>query len=287
MIKNVILLLVLTSVFFTQSQTNFNGVWQGIMVRDGFKNEQANIIFADFKTSNGSLEGKIRDEIFDTDHYAVKKIKGSYKDHEIKFNEFVIEKKKSSSKTNWCNIEASLNYNDSTGYLEGRYTSNDCKRNSGKIILYRSKASFSAGDTPSLSHSWFTPFINDLKKGYNAPMIREEERKNFQFQPIYFDHDKAEIKPEYNEFLIKMSRVVDGHTDLRIKVTGHTDSDGSEIYNTDLSRRRAQALIDFFISHGLSQDRIEIDFKGEGSPIDTNLTPEGKQHNRRVDFAFI
>jgi len=269
------------------SQTDFNGVWQGIMVKDGFKNEQASILFADFKVNKGSVEGKTRDEIVDSDLYAVKKIKGTCKNNEIKFNQFVIEKKKNSSKTNWCNIDADLFYNDSTGYLEGRYTSSDCKRNSGKIILYRSKASFSATDTPALSHSWFKPFINDLKKGYNAPMIRDEERKNFQFQPIYFDHDKAEIKSEYNDFLIRMTRVVDGHTDLRIKVTGHTDADGSDAYNIDLSKRRAQALIDFFVAHGLSQDRIQIDFKGESAPIDNNSTPEGKQHNRRVDFAFI
>ena len=269
------------------SQTDFNGIWQGLMIKDGFKNEQASIFFADFKITKGVVEGKTRDEIFNTDQYAVKKIKGTCKNNEIKFNQYVIEKKKNSSKTNWCNIEADLFYNDSTGYLEGRYTSTDCKRNTGKIILYRSKTSFSATDTSSLSHSWFKPFVNDLKKGYNAPMIRDEERKNFQFEPIYFDHDQSEIKPEYNDFLIKMTRVVDGHTDLRIIVTGHTDADGSDAYNIELSKRRAQALIDFFVAHGLSKDRIQIDFKGESAPIDNNSTPEGKQHNRRVDFSFI
>ena len=269
------------------SQTDFNGIWQGLMIKDGFKNEQASILFADFKITKGVVEGKTRDEIFNTDQYAVKKIKGTCKNNEIKFNQYVIEKKKNSSKTNWCNIEADLFYNDSTGYLEGRYTSTDCKRNTGKIILYRSKASFSATDTSSLSHSWYKSFVNDLKKGYNAPMIRDEERKNFQFEPIYFDHDQSEIKPEYNDFLIKMTRVVDGHTDLRIKVTGHTDADGSDAYNIELSKRRAQALIDFFVAHGLSKDRIQIDFKGESAPIDNNSTPEGKQHNRRVDFSFI
>ncbi len=84
-----------------------------------------------------------------------------------------------------------------------------------------------------------------------------------------------------------MIRVVDGHSDLRIKVTGHTDADGSDTYNLDLSKRRAEALIQFFIVNGLSRERIEIDFKGEADPIDDNATPEGKQRNRRVDFSFI
>jgi OOP family OmpA-OmpF porin len=55
----------------------------------------------------------------------------------------------------------------------------------------------------------------------------------------------------------------------------------------DLSKRRAEAIIGFFTAHGLSKDRLEIDFKGESAPVDNNTTPEGKQHNRRVDFSFI
>ena len=82
-------------------------------------------------------------------------------------------------------------------------------------------------------------------------------------------------------------RVIEGHTDLRIKVTGNTDADGSDVYNLELSKKRAEALINFFVSKGLSRDRIEIEFKGESNPIDTNTTPEGKQRNRRVDFSFI
>jgi outer membrane protein OmpA-like peptidoglycan-associated protein len=84
-----------------------------------------------------------------------------------------------------------------------------------------------------------------------------------------------------------MARVVDGHSDLRIKVTGHTDGDGSDEYNINLSKRRAEAIVNYFASLGLSKDRIVIDFKGEKEPIDRNDTPEGKQHNRRVDFSFI
>lgn len=269
------------------SQTDFNGVWQGIMVKDGFKNEQGSILYTSFTVNSGIVEGKTRDEVYNTNEFAVKKIKGSVKKNVIQFNQIVIEKKKNNSKTNWCNIDASLTYNDSTGYLEGKYTSTDCKRNTGKIILYRSTAKFSATEESMLAHSWMKFFLNDLSKGYNAPAIRDIERKSFVFQPIYFDYDKAEIRPEYQNFLIKMIRVVDGHTDLRIKVTGHTDADGSDAYNIDLSKKRAQALIDFFVANGLSKDRIEIDFKGESLPVDSNSTPEGKQHNRRVDFAFI
>lgn len=275
------------SISFGFCQVDFSGVWQGIMLKDGNKLEQGTIIYATFSIDGTNLEGKIRDEIYETDFFAVKKLKGTVKKSELKFSQFVIEKKKNSSNTNWCNIESTLIYNDSTGFLEGRYTSNDCKRNTGKLMLYKSTVKFSATEVSPISQIWFKQFIIDLKKGYNAPPIRELERNNFVFQPIYFDYDKAEIHPEYIEFLKKMIRVVDGHSDLRIKVTGHTDADGSENYNIELSKKRAETLINFFVLNGLSKDRIVIDFKGESAPIDTNSTPEGKQRNRRVDFSFI
>lgn len=282
-----ICILFLFSIFQSWSQSDFNGVWQGIIIRDGYKNEQSILFYTNFQINDGKVSGKTRDELYNTDYFAVKQIKGTTKGSEITFSQFVIEKKKNSPKSNWCNIDATLKYNDSTGYLEGRYKSSNCKTNTGKIILYRSKAAFSATEQIMVTHIWFDRFLLDLKKGYNAPEKRENERKNFVFQPIYFDSDKAEIRPEYTDFLKRMIRVVDGHTDLRIKVTGHTDADGSDEYNIELSKKRAQSLIDFFVANGLNKDRIEIDFKGEKAPVDSNETPEGKQHNRRVDFSFI
>jgi outer membrane protein OmpA-like peptidoglycan-associated protein len=273
--------------FVSNGQANMAGTWQGIMIKDGTTAEQASLIYLTVQINGETIEGKTRNEIYNTDFFAVKKIKGTYKNNELFISEFVVEKKKNSSKITWCNINATLLYSDSTGYLTGKYTSTDCKRNTGKIILYKSKAVFSSTETSPLSHTWFPRFTKDLSKGYNAPEIREKERSSFQFQPIYFDYDKAEIKPENIAFLKKIIRVVDGHSDLRIKVTGHTDGDGSDAYNEELSKKRAQALIDFFIANGLSRDRIVLDFKGEKQPIDNNLTPEGKQRNRRVDFSFI
>lgn len=274
-------------IFLSNAQTDFKGVWQGVIVKDGYKNEQGLLFYANFEIEGTTLSGKTRDEIYNTDFFAVKKIKGTISGNELNLSQFAVEKKKNSSKSVWCNVDAKLKYNDSTGYLVGTYKSSDCKGNSGKIILYKSSAVFSAIEGPMLPHAWFSNFISDLKKGYNAPLIRELERKNFAFQTIYFDYDKAEIRPENYDYLKKLIRVVDAHSDLRIKVTGHTDGDGSEEYNLELSRKRAEALIDFFVKNGLSKDRIEIDFKGKSDPVDRNDTPEGKQRNRRVDFSFI
>jgi outer membrane protein OmpA-like peptidoglycan-associated protein len=269
------------------AQVTFSGSWQGLLVRDGVPLKNATIIYLDVPSNDQEFIGKIREELCDTDLFAVKKIKGKINDRALSFQQTLIEKKKSNSKTTWCMYSATLTYNDSTGYLEGNFTSTDCRNNRGKIVLYRSSNATIDTEKSPQSHAWFSPFVSDYSKGYFSPEIRKKERDNFIFQPIYFDYDKAEIKTEYHNFLIRLIRVVNGHSDLRIKVTGHTDADGSDNYNLDLSKKRAEAIIAFFTSHGLSKDRLEIDFKGESAPVDNNSTPEGRQHNRRVDFSFI
>ena len=280
-----VLFCVLTLSALTQSM--LSGNWQGILIRDGGTIQQATIIYLTIPTSDKEFMGKTREEIYDTELFAVKKLKGTTNGKNLNFQQSFIEKKKTSSKTTWCMLSATMSYNDSTGYIEGKYTSTDCRNNRGKIILYRSNVAFPEGDKSTPSQAWFKTFVSDYTKGYFAPEIRNRERDNFKFVPIYFDYDLDEIKPEYHDFLIRLVRVVNGHSDLRIKVTGHTDADGSDEYNLDLSKRRAEAIIEFFTSHGLSKDRLEIDFKGESLPVDNNSTPEGKQNNRRVDFSFI
>ena len=287
MMKKILLIALVFCTFYSYSQVVFNGLWQGILILDGQKLEQGKIIFANFAVTGKNIEGKTREEVYNTDLYAVKKIKGEVTNNEIKFKQLVIEKKKTASSITWCLFESTLLYNDSTGYLEGKFFSTDCRRNTGKMIFYRSNAKFSANESAVLTQNWIETFKNDLKLGLNAPEIRIKERSEFVFEPIYFDVDQAIIKPEYEPYLLKMIRIVNGHSDLRVQITGHTDSDGSDIYNEDLSKRRSQAIIDFFVTNGIKVDKLSIEFKGEKNPIDTNKTKDGKKHNRRVDFEFI
>ena len=154
-------------------------------------------------------------------------------------------------------------------------------------IVYKYLLNVFSDKSSIASHSSRDGLIKDLEMGLKAPEKRSEDRKNFAFQPIYFDYDKATIRPEYNDFLTRIVRVVNGHSDLRVRVTGNTDADGSDAYNDDLSKRRAEAIIAYFVKQGVAADRIEIEFNGEKKPVDRNDTKEGKQNNRRVEFAFI
>ncbi|MCE3296939.1 MAG: hypothetical protein K0R65_2653 [Crocinitomicaceae bacterium] len=273
--------------FILAAQANFKGVWQGIILKDGFKEKESAIFYVNFLPDGTTLTGKTREEVYTTDLYAIQKIKGTIKNNTVEFKQFVVEAKKTSSKITWCSADFTGEYNDSTGYLKGTFKSSTCKRYSGTFILYRSKAPFSETETPALGHSWRDEFLLDLKYKRNAPEIRDKERASFKFQPIYFDHDQTEIKAEFQPYLIEMIRVVNGHSDLRIQVTGHTDAVGSDLYNQDLSRRRAESIKKFFKDNGFEIKKLVIDFKGESEPIDNNNTEEGKQRNRRVDFKFI
>jgi outer membrane protein OmpA-like peptidoglycan-associated protein len=267
---------------------NFNGIWQGIITRDGAKMNESNIFFLEIATVDKNLTGRSREELNKTDFYVVQKLKGNIVDSiTFKFKQYVIEAKKNNPKITWTPIEGKLTFDTLTGYLSGTYTNLTGRKSSGKIIMYRSNATFSNNDMIMLHQSWRDVFIQDLHKKRKAPIIRDWERKNFVFEPIYFDYDKDILKEEYFNYLTDMTRVVLDHTDLRIKITGHTDADGSDIYNKDLSARRAKAIQDFFIKQGLPVHKLVIDFKGEAQPVDNNKTEDGKQRNRRVDFEFI
>ena len=286
--KFIFLLFALLYSLSTFSQMNFNGIWQGIMTRDGAKMNESNIFFLEIATIDKNLTGRSREELNKTDFYVVQKLKGSILDSvTFKFKQYVIEAKKNNPKITWTPIEGKLTFDTLTGYLSGTYTNLTGRKSSGKIIMYRSNATFSNNDMIMLHQSWRDVFIQDLHQKRKAPIIRDWERKNFVFEPIYFDYDKDILKEEYFNYLTDMTRVVLDHTDLRIKITGHTDADGSDIYNKDLSARRAKAIQDFFIKQGLPVHKLVIDFKGEAQPVDNNKTEDGKQRNRRVDFEFI
>ncbi len=275
-------------IFNTFTQVKMDGIWQGVMVRDGAKLSEASVLFLEIITADKNLTGRTREEVTKSDCYMIQKIKGTITDSiSIKFKQYVTETKKTNPKITWIPFEAKLSFDTITGYLSGTYVQLAGRKTMGKITMYRSTAEFSNTEMIMLHQSWRDVFIQDLNQKRKAPAIREWERKNFVFEPIYFDYDKDSLKVEYNAYLKEMVRVVLDHTDLRIKITGHTDADGSNAYNKDLSERRAKSIQDFFVKCGLPPHKVVTDFKGEDEPVDNNKTDNGKQRNRRVDFTFI
>ncbi len=284
-------LLLLISCFLSLSvfsgEGDFHGSWQGVVMRAGQSMNKGTIVYVDFDVEDGVLSGYMREETYDTDYFAIKQIKGKREGDILKFEQTVIEDDKTAFRSKWCLYKGQFEYNEETGYLHGSFSSTDCGRVSGKIIMYQNDFEISKSAQSHATHSWFKGFVKDYNEGLNAPVIRKKERENFVFEPIFFDFDKSEIRDEHKAFLDRLIKVVKGHSDLRVQVTGHTDSEGTNGYNDGLSKRRAQAIINYFVENGLSADRLKFDFKGETDPAATNDTAEGRQRNRRVDFEFI
>ncbi len=82
--------------------------------------------------------------------------------------------------------------------------------------------------------------------------------------------------------------MLQNHPDLRIAIVGHTDSDGEEAFNQELSERRAAAVKRHLVeTYGIDASRLDSDGFGESAPVAPNDTPEGKQQNRRVELVRL
>jgi outer membrane protein OmpA-like peptidoglycan-associated protein len=99
-----------------------------------------------------------------------------------------------------------------------------------------------------------------------------------------FETDSATIKPGFTSTMDKLSDVVIRYGKTALTVTGHTDSRGTPQHNIDLSQRRAQAVVDYFMSKDVNPARLVAMGKGETEPIASNDTDAGRRQNRRVEI---
>ncbi len=103
---------------------------------------------------------------------------------------------------------------------------------------------------------------------------------------ITFDTNSSVLRPDFLDVMHAVSLVLIEYDKTIIEVMGHTDSDASDAYNLDLSRRRAQAVGNTLVSKGVASMRILTEGFGEKYPVASNVTPDGKQLNRRVELRI-
>ena len=130
-------------------------------------------------------------------------------------------------------------------------------------------------------------YMSNLRLAVGAPDTRNKilTQNKWVTHGILFDVNSATIKPESYGTLKEMATVLKENPDLKVKIIGHTDADGKDADNLDLSKRRAAAVKESLAKEfGIDESRMETDGKGEGEPIDKNDTPAGKANNRRVEF---
>lgn len=118
------------------------------------------------------------------------------------------------------------------------------------------------------------------------PIIVEDE---IVLNPIKFDFDKANIRPEAALELDSLIGVMEKHPDMEIKVESHTDKRGSKSYNQTLSERRAESTVNYIIEQGIDKSRITWEAFGESKPkIECDsCTEEQFQENRRSLFKIV
>lgn len=105
---------------------------------------------------------------------------------------------------------------------------------------------------------------------------------------ITFDVNKADIKPESYATLKNIADVLTENAAVRVKITGHTDSDGDDALNLDLSKRRAESVKNELSGKfGIDASRMETEGAGEAVPLAPNDNPANKAQNRRVEFIKI
>jgi len=134
------------------------------------------------------------------------------------------------------------------------------------------------------------PYITNLKVTTAAPDMRSKlitEGKLVSYG-IYFDVNKDVVKPESFGTLNEIAKALKENPAVNVKIIGHTDSDGNDDQNLDLSKRRAASVKKTLSTEfGIDGNRIQTEGKGEAEPIAPNTTTENKAKNRRVEFIKL
>jgi OOP family OmpA-OmpF porin len=155
----------------------------------------------------------------------------------------------------------------------------------GKLGWYLLAAS-AEGFLSTTDSAWFnaedlSPLTKDL---YLQPI---EIGLTIRLKNIYFDFNKTTLKSESFVELNKVVNFLDQNPTVEIEMAGHTDSKGTDEYNINLSQGRSQAVVDYLVTQGIEAGRLVPKGYGEGKPIDTNDTEEGRANNRRVEFTVL
>jgi len=103
---------------------------------------------------------------------------------------------------------------------------------------------------------------------------------------VLFASDQIALLPQAQIRLNQVAEVLMTLSERNITVEGHTDSQGTETHNLELSQGRADAVRNFLTQHGYQPDRIQAHGMGEGHPIADNGNPEGRANNRRVEIII-
>ena len=113
--------------------------------------------------------------------------------------------------------------------------------------------------------------------------VQQLEDIEKRFNAAQFEKGKSELSEDAKFVLHDLVKLMEKNTDIKVKIVGHTSSEGDATANQKLSEDRAKAAVDFIVSRGIAQERLQFEGKGSAEPID----PNNLDANRRTEFTVI
>ncbi len=177
-------------------------------------------------------------------------------------------------------------------------------RRAGSVKNYLSAGGISADQLYVISYGESDPFYSNKTPEGQARNRRSEIRvtgsllpeialKNMDTLPVgttlevvHFNFGEVQLLPVYQALLEKTAPLLNSSPEVKLEITGHTDSYGSDKKNLALSLKRTSAVKDFLIARGVSKNRLTTAIYADKHPIASNLTDIGKKLNRRVEIKI-
>jgi len=164
----------------------------------------------------------------------------------------------------------------------------------GEKIWDSPRAFEAPGKYNAITFAFYGPYgkedyylLNNLRLAIGTPDTRNKllTEGKFVTSGIHFDVNSDKIKPDSYGILKEVANVLKENEAVKIKIIGHTDSDGDDSKNMELSKRRAESVKNALLNEfQISSSRMETDGKGESMPVSKNDIPVEKAQNRRVEF---
>lgn len=113
-------------------------------------------------------------------------------------------------------------------------------------------------------------------------------KKRIILRGIYFDFDRTDIRPDSEPVLADAAALIAGHPEIEsIVIEGHTDSQGSDEYNQDLSVQRAESVYRYLVNLGVRPEILLTEGYGKSAPVADNRSEAGRAQNRRVELRVV
>jgi outer membrane protein OmpA-like peptidoglycan-associated protein len=126
------------------------------------------------------------------------------------------------------------------------------------------------------------------EEGPGKPTVSITDTRLLLSSKVYFDYDKAVIKEVSHPILDAVAEALQRNPYIKkVRVEGHTDNEGTEDYNRQLSEDRARAVVEYLVGKGVAEERLTFEGYGFTRPKASNRTDEGRAINRRVEFTIL